>query len=67
MLLASAVWLLCSVEFLDVAWHKVVDLRTAGQYVSPLRYGQVGFWVLMIGIWIAIGWKSFKRYRVIER
>jgi hypothetical protein len=66
MLIASAVWVLCSVIFLDTAWSKVIDLRTAGQSVSFPRHAQVGFWIIMLGFWVWSVWTNWKRYRANE-
>ncbi len=63
MVIASAVWVLCSIVFLDTASAKVLDLHAAGQYISPWRYGQAFFWIAMLVFWIGNGWMSWKRSR----
>ncbi len=64
LLIAAAVWILLSVIFLDVAWAKVADLRSAGQYVSPWRYGRVVLWLMLLVFWLCQMWISFNRYRL---
>ena len=62
-LTSSVAWILLSVFFLDVSRGRVVDLRTAGQYVSPWRYAGAAFWVFVLMFWIWNGWKSWQRYQ----
>ena len=62
-LVTSIAWIVFSLIFLDTAWAKVADLRSAGQYLSPWRYGQVLFWIALLTFWICKSWTSFHQYR----
>jgi hypothetical protein len=63
-LIISVLLILYSVFWLDIAWRQVVDLRTAGQYVSPMRYARAtAVWPVMLMYWIWNGWKSWQRYQ----
>jgi len=66
LLIVSTVWILCSILFLDVAWHKVTDLRAANAYISPFRYFQVVFWVAMLCFWIWNTWQNWRRFHAIQ-
>ncbi len=57
-LVRAVVWLAASVMFEDVAWGRMRALREAGLAVSPWRYLQVAFWVVMLGFW---GWEVWVR------
>ncbi len=60
-LLAACFWSLLGVVSLLTGASRINDLHAAGQHVHPMRYGNLVFWVLVIGFWIVLGVKSFKR------
>jgi hypothetical protein len=57
----ALIWVAASLLFADVAWGKVRDLRAAGMAVSPWRYVQVGFWVVVLGFWVWQAWANWQR------
>ena len=65
-LVRSLVWTLSSVLFLDVAWNRILDLKTAGRAVSPFRYAQVVFWCGMVPFWAWQLWNGWQRYRALK-
>jgi hypothetical protein len=60
MLILAVIWIVVSTFWLDTSWSKVAELRAAGMYVNPLRYGQIAFWVLVAGFWSWNGWRSWQ-------
>jgi len=56
MLILSTLGTLFSVQMIDVTWSKIIELRRAGAYVSPIRYGKVILSLMALGyvIWIGL-------------
>ena len=63
MLITSAVWAVLSVVFLHIAVAKVMNLKAKHQPVNGLRYGEVGFWIVLLTCWVWNMWRSWTRHR----